>query len=152
MILGNILGDPKKIIQSIKNFAISSQAARLQIKGLTDEEIRARLVKQGYNEESVKSVLASNAEAAAKKAEAQATRKLTAEEMKQKLIESGMNAKVLQKKLGHKKIETTLDTYTSVFSKFEDSQDDRYCNYLVSQDLMISLWFFVNFLKILTIW
>lgn len=54
-------------------------------------------------------------------------------------IESGMNAKVLQKKLGHKKIETTLDTYTSVFSKFEDSQDDRYCNYLVSQDLMISL-------------
>jgi len=46
-------------------------------------------------------------------------------------IEAGINAKVLQKKLGHKKIETTLDTYTSVFSKFEDSQDDRYCNYLV---------------------
>ena len=48
-----------------------------------------------------------------------------------------MNAKMLQKKLGHKKIETTLDTYTSVFAQFEETQDDKYCNYLVQQGLVI---------------
>ena len=53
-------------------------------------------------------------------------------------IEAGMNAKMLQKKLGHKKIETTLDTYTSVFAQFEETQDDKYCNYLVQQGLVIS--------------
>ena len=54
-------------------------------------------------------------------------------------IEAGMNAKVLQKKLGHKKIDTTLNTYTSVFSRFEDTQDDRYYRYLAQEDLMISV-------------
>lgn len=54
-------------------------------------------------------------------------------------IESGMSAKVLQKKLGHKKIDTTLDTYTSVFAQFENQQDDLYTNYLAEQDLLINL-------------
>lgn len=44
-------------------------------------------------------------------------------------IEAGMNIKVLQKKLGHKNIQTTLDTYASVFNKFEDSEEDKLLNY-----------------------
>ena len=41
-----------------------------------------------------------------------------------------MNIKVLQKKLGHKNIQTTLDTYASVFDKFEDSEEDKLLEYL----------------------
>lgn len=37
-------------------------------------------------------------------------------------IESGMSAVVLQKLLGHKDIETTLNTYTSVFDKFKKDE------------------------------
>lgn len=37
-------------------------------------------------------------------------------------IESGMSAVVLQKLLGHKDIETTLNTYTSVFNKFKKDE------------------------------
>ena len=44
-------------------------------------------------------------------------------------IESGMSPVVLQKKLGHKDISITLNTYTSVFAKFEDAQDDKYDEY-----------------------
>lgn len=54
-------------------------------------------------------------------------------------IESGMSAKVLQKKLGHANISTTLDTYASVFSKFEDSEDEKYNNYIETEDLIINL-------------
>lgn len=45
-------------------------------------------------------------------------------------IESGMQAKVLQKKLGHHDISITLNTYTDVFTEFEDNHDDRYVEYL----------------------
>ena len=45
-------------------------------------------------------------------------------------IEAGMNIKVLQKKLGHKNIQTTLDTYASVFDKFEESEEDKLLDYL----------------------
>lgn len=44
-------------------------------------------------------------------------------------IEAGMNIKVLQKKLGHKNIQTTLDTYASVFDKFEGSEEDKLLTY-----------------------
>lgn len=37
-------------------------------------------------------------------------------------IENGMSAVVLQKILGHKDIETTLNTYTSVFNKFKQDE------------------------------
>ena len=40
-------------------------------------------------------------------------------------IEAGMSVKVLQKKLGHSKIETTLNTYASVLAKFEGQEDDK---------------------------
>ena len=50
-------------------------------------------------------------------------------------IESGMSAVVLAKKLGHKDVSVTLNTYTSVFSKYEDTQDDRFMNYLEQEVL-----------------
>lgn len=45
-------------------------------------------------------------------------------------IESGMQAKVLQQILGHKKISTTLDTYTSVFDKFNKDENEKYNSYM----------------------
>lgn len=33
-------------------------------------------------------------------------------------------------KLGHKNIQTTLDTYASVFDQFEGQEDDKIINYL----------------------
>lgn len=44
-------------------------------------------------------------------------------------IESGMNIKVLSKKLGHKDIETTLNTYASVLEKFEIQEDEKLQEY-----------------------
>ena len=40
-------------------------------------------------------------------------------------IESGMNPVVLQKILGHKDIEVTLNTYTSVFDKYKDNEIEK---------------------------
>lgn len=45
-------------------------------------------------------------------------------------IEAGMSAKVLQEILGHRKIQTTLDTYTSVFEKFNKDENNKYNNYM----------------------
>ena len=45
-------------------------------------------------------------------------------------IEAGMSAKVLQKNLGHSKIQTTLDTYTSVFEKFNKDENEKYDLYM----------------------
>ena len=45
-------------------------------------------------------------------------------------IEAGMSVKVLQKKLGHSKIETTLNTYASVLARFEGQEDDKLNFYL----------------------
>lgn len=45
-------------------------------------------------------------------------------------IESGMNATVLSKLLGHADIETTLNTYTSVFNKFKEDEIQKYLNYI----------------------
>ena len=45
-------------------------------------------------------------------------------------IEAGMSAKVLQKNLGHTKIQTTLDTYTSVFEKFNKDENEKYNLYM----------------------
>lgn len=51
-------------------------------------------------------------------------------------IEAGINAKILQKKLGHKKIDTTLNTYTSVFARFEETQDEKYNLYMSEHNLL----------------
>lgn len=45
-------------------------------------------------------------------------------------IESGMSAVVLSKLLGHADIETTLNTYTSVFNKFKDDEVQKYLDYI----------------------
>ena len=50
-------------------------------------------------------------------------------------IESGMNIKTLQKKLGHAKIQTTLDTYASIMDKFENTEDEKLNSYLDNLDL-----------------
>lgn len=50
-------------------------------------------------------------------------------------IESGMNVKVLSKKLGHKKIDTTLNTYASVLAKFEVSEDEKLNRYFELNNL-----------------
>lgn len=53
-------------------------------------------------------------------------------------IEAGMSVKVLQKKLGHKNIETTLNTYASVLEKFEISEDEKLDKYLNENNIKIS--------------
>ena len=45
-------------------------------------------------------------------------------------IEAGMSAVVLSKLLGHKDIQTTLDTYTSVFNRFKVDEVQKYLDYL----------------------
>lgn len=53
-------------------------------------------------------------------------------------IEAGMSVKVLQKKLGHKNIETTLNTYASVLEKFEATEDEKLDKYLLENKIKIS--------------
>lgn len=53
-------------------------------------------------------------------------------------IEAGMNIKVLSKKLGHKNIQTTLNTYASVLDKFESQEDNKLDDYLLKNDIKIS--------------
>jgi len=53
-------------------------------------------------------------------------------------IEAGMNIKVLSKKLGHKNIQTTLNTYASVLDKFEVQEDEKLEEYLLENDIKIS--------------
>ncbi len=50
-------------------------------------------------------------------------------------IESGMQVKALQQILGHKKVEITLDIYTSVFKEFNLSEIEKVSNYLEKQGL-----------------
>ena len=53
-------------------------------------------------------------------------------------IEAGMNIKVLSKKLGHKNIQTTLNTYASVLDKFEVQEDEKLDRYLSENEIKIS--------------
>ncbi|MCI8481814.1 MAG: site-specific integrase [Clostridia bacterium] len=48
-------------------------------------------------------------------------------------IESGMQASVLQKLLGHKNIQTTLNTYTTVFDKFRNNELDKSVSYMLEK-------------------
>jgi Site-specific recombinase XerD len=50
-------------------------------------------------------------------------------------IESGMQAVVLQKLLGHKDIQTTLNTYTSVFNEFKENEFEKVSQYLTAMNL-----------------
>ena len=53
-------------------------------------------------------------------------------------IEAGMNIKVLSKKLGHKNIQTTLNTYASVLEKFETQEDEKLDKYLEENNIKIN--------------
>lgn len=46
------------------------------------------------------------------------------------MIEAGVPAEVLQKLLGHKDIQTTINTYTTIFDKFKKEQVDKYVEYM----------------------
>lgn len=50
-------------------------------------------------------------------------------------IEAGMSAVVLQKILGHKDVQTTLNTYTSVFDKYKETEVEKIEKYLVALNL-----------------
>jgi len=45
-------------------------------------------------------------------------------------IEAGMPAEVLQKLLGHSDIQTTINTYTTIFDKFKNKQVDIFVEYI----------------------
>ena len=45
-------------------------------------------------------------------------------------IEAGISAVVLQRLLGHTDIQTTLNTYTSVFNKFKEDELQKFENYI----------------------
>ena len=47
-----------------------------------------------------------------------------------RMIEAGVPAEVLQKLLGHTKIETTINTYTTIFNKYKKEQINKYVNYI----------------------
>ena len=47
-----------------------------------------------------------------------------------RMIESGIPAEVLQKLLGHKDIQTTINTYTTIFDKFKKEQVNKYVEYM----------------------
>ena len=50
-------------------------------------------------------------------------------------IESGMQVKALQKILGHKKVQITLDTYTSFFKEFNKEELEKVTTYFEAQGL-----------------
>lgn len=52
-------------------------------------------------------------------------------------IEAGVPPVVLQKKLGHKDVSVTLNTYTSVFEKFEDKKDEDLIHYFAQNGLLL---------------
>ena len=47
-----------------------------------------------------------------------------------RMIEAGVPTEVLQKLLGHKDIQTTINTYTTIFDRFKREQVDRYIDYI----------------------
>lgn len=47
-------------------------------------------------------------------------------------IEAGVSPVVLQKILGHKDIETTLNTYTTVFNKYKEDELEKLNNYIIN--------------------
>ena len=53
-----------------------------------------------------------------------------------RMIESGMQANVVQKKLGHAKIETTLEIYTNVFEEYEKKNSEVATKYLEENGLI----------------
>ncbi len=51
-------------------------------------------------------------------------------ERRNKKTKSVGNGKGLQKLLGHRDIQTTINTYTTIFDKFKIEQVDKYVEYM----------------------
>jgi hypothetical protein len=51
--------------------------------------------------------------------------------------ESGMNPKVLMKLVGHKDVETTLGTYTTIYDNYTKSEMNKIQNYYKKNKLLI---------------
>ena len=47
-----------------------------------------------------------------------------------RMIEVGVPAEVFQNLLGHKDIQTTVNTYTTIFDKLKKEQVDKYVEYI----------------------
>lgn len=52
-------------------------------------------------------------------------------------IESGMSPVVLQRLIGHNDVSTTLNTYTSVFNKYKQSEIEKVNSYYMNNNLLI---------------
>lgn len=52
-------------------------------------------------------------------------------------IESGMSPVVLQRLIGHNDVSTTLNTYTSVFNKYKQSEIEKVNSYYMDNNLLI---------------
>ena len=53
-------------------------------------------------------------------------------------IEAGMRAVALQRLMGHTDISVTLNTYTSVFNKYKESELEKVNNYYMENELLTS--------------
>ena len=53
-------------------------------------------------------------------------------------IEAGMRAVALQRLMGHTDVSITLNTYTSVFNKYKQSELDKVNNYYLDNALLSS--------------
>lgn len=54
-------------------------------------------------------------------------------------IEAGMAPVVVQRLMGHKDISVPLNTYTSVFDKFKESEIDKVNQYYMNENLIANL-------------
>ena len=53
-------------------------------------------------------------------------------------IEAGMSAVALQRLMGHNDVSVTLNTYTSVFNKYKESELEKVNNYYLNNNLIPS--------------
>ena len=51
-------------------------------------------------------------------------------------IEAGMRAVALQRLMGHTDVAITLNTYTSVFNKYKESELEKVNNYYMNNDIV----------------
>ena len=51
-------------------------------------------------------------------------------------IEVGMRAVALQRLMGHTDVSITLNTYTSVFNKYKESELEKVNNYYINNDIV----------------
>lgn len=53
-------------------------------------------------------------------------------------VEAGMRAVALQRLMGHKDVSVTLNTYTSIFNKYKESELEKVNEYYLKNDILNS--------------